>query len=244
MPAQRAIIQGNILLNKGIVNPTWNDGAVEITDKTQNAVISGNYIENSSSYGIILNPEGENDVLRNISIQGNVINGTAFHAIYVIGAHNISITGNQISGVHNSAYSDIALQNFQNANLRDILVSGNQLLSTGGNSALRVIGSTGTNLMVSNNVINGSYPGYGPINADFNPINIMQLNFIGSQGNNTFLPGNVGIGTSAPTQKLEVNGGLRLMPAYAPAQPTTGTIFFDGTHFFGYNGSAWKQLDN
>jgi hypothetical protein len=31
-----------------------------------------------------------------------------------------------------------------------------------------------------------------------------------------------------------------------PASPTAGTIIFDTTslHFYGYNGSAWKQLDN
>jgi hypothetical protein len=29
-----------------------------------------------------------------------------------------------------------------------------------------------------------------------------------------------------------------------PTSPGAGTIYFDGTHFQGWNGSAWKQLDN
>jgi hypothetical protein len=32
----------------------------------------------------------------------------------------------------------------------------------------------------------------------------------------------------------------------APANPVDGQIYFDSTtlHFFGWNGTAWKQLDN
>jgi phosphate acetyltransferase len=29
-----------------------------------------------------------------------------------------------------------------------------------------------------------------------------------------------------------------------PSSPQAGTIYFDGTHFYGYDGSNWKQLDN
>jgi hypothetical protein len=56
--------------------------------------------------------------------------------------------------------------------------------------------------------------------------------------------GNVGIGTTSPTQQLEINGALRLAPQGAPATPTAGTLYFDGTHFFGFDGTSWKQLDN
>jgi hypothetical protein len=34
--------------------------------------------------------------------------------------------------------------------------------------------------------------------------------------------------------------------AVAPASPTPGAIYFSSAdgHFYGYDGSAWKQLDN
>ena len=58
--------------------------------------------------------------------------------------------------------------------------------------------------------------------------------------------GNVGIGTTAPTQKLEISGAARLVPSGAPLSPAAGTIYYDATtnHFFGFNGTTWKQLDN
>ncbi len=41
-------------------------------------------------------------------------------------------------------------------------------------------------------------------------------------------------------------GGLRLVGAAAPATPAEGTLYFNSTdkHFYGYNGTAWVQLDN
>lgn len=58
--------------------------------------------------------------------------------------------------------------------------------------------------------------------------------------------GNVGIGTAAPQAKLEVNSTLRLTPAGAPAAPKAGMIYFNSAdkRFYGYNGTAWKRLDN
>jgi hypothetical protein len=58
--------------------------------------------------------------------------------------------------------------------------------------------------------------------------------------------GRVGIGTGNPTQRLDVNGAVRLVPISRPATPAAGTIYFDTTrkHFFGFDGTTWKQLDN
>ena len=41
-------------------------------------------------------------------------------------------------------------------------------------------------------------------------------------------------------------GGLRLVGAAAPATPAEGTLYFNSTdkHFYGWNGTAWVQLDN
>ena len=39
---------------------------------------------------------------------------------------------------------------------------------------------------------------------------------------------------------------VTLQPANAPANPSAGTMYFDTSskHFFGYDGTIWKQLDN
>lgn len=41
-----------------------------------------------------------------------------------------------------------------------------------------------------------------------------------------------------------VGGSITLAPSTLPSSPVAGQIAFDGTNFWGYNGSAWKQLDN
>lgn len=52
--------------------------------------------------------------------------------------------------------------------------------------------------------------------------------------------GNVGIGTTTPTEKLEVNGAIKIGETSA-ATPTAGTIRFNTTtsKFEGYDGTAW-----
>jgi hypothetical protein len=51
-------------------------------------------------------------------------------------------------------------------------------------------------------------------------------------------------GVTIPTPTF--NRGLVLSPIGAPSSPTAGQIYFDSgdSHFYGWNGSAWKQLDN
>jgi hypothetical protein len=59
--------------------------------------------------------------------------------------------------------------------------------------------------------------------------------------------GNVGIGTGARalTQRLEVNGAVRLIPMGAPARPKAGTMYFNAGNkrFYGFDGRTWKRLD-
>ena len=51
--------------------------------------------------------------------------------------------------------------------------------------------------------------------------------------------GRVGIGTTSPLEKLEINGGLRLGNT---ANTNTGTIRWTGTDFEGYDGSSWNSF--
>jgi len=71
--------------------------------------------------------------------------------------------------------------------------------------------------------------------------------------NNT---GKVGINVVTPTEALDVNGAIKVgSSSYTGLTnndvtpvPTggAGTMVYDpvNNHFFGWNGSAWKQLDN
>ena len=53
---------------------------------------------------------------------------------------------------------------------------------------------------------------------------------------------NVGIGTSNPTQRLDINGAIKI-GANVENADSTGAIRWDGSHFGGYNGTAWVVLD-
>jgi hypothetical protein len=68
--------------------------------------------------------------------------------------------------------------------------------------------------------------------------------YIGTTGKNEALyvtnSGNIGIGTTAPTEILQVNGAIKIGETSA-ATPTAGTIRFNTTtsKFEGYDGTAW-----
>jgi len=53
------------------------------------------------------------------------------------------------------------------------------------------------------------------------------------------VPGNVGIGVTAPVEKLDVNGAIRLG---TNAGQNAGTLRWSGSDFEGYNGMVWQSL--
>jgi len=57
-------------------------------------------------------------------------------------------------------------------------------------------------------------------------------------------PGNVGIGVLSPSQKLDIDGALRLQPlTAAPASPANGVMYYDNASnkFKCYQASAWTD---
>ena len=51
--------------------------------------------------------------------------------------------------------------------------------------------------------------------------------------------GNTGVGAITPTQKLEVNGGLKIASSVGG---TAGTISYSSNDFWGYDGATWKSF--
>ena len=57
--------------------------------------------------------------------------------------------------------------------------------------------------------------------------------------------GNLSVGGSFSSEaKLDVQGTLKVSDDGLITTPEAGMIKFDGTNFFGYNGTTWVQLDN
>jgi hypothetical protein len=54
--------------------------------------------------------------------------------------------------------------------------------------------------------------------------------------------GNVGVGTTNPSTKLEVNGAMTVGDLGQTEAPKAGTIKFDGQDFLGYDGTSWRSL--
>jgi hypothetical protein len=70
----------------------------------------------------------------------------------------------------------------------------------------------------------------------------------GDSGSQAFMYGDM---TNASREldinaKLVVSGSITLIPQGAPATPASGSLYFSSgdSHFYGWNGIAWKQLDN
>lgn len=90
---------------------------------------------------------------------------------------------------------------------------------------------------------------FGLMRQTSSPQGGLSFSAVGGNGNTQMFlqsDGNLGVGTANPAAKLDVNGPVRTAPGAAPSSPTAGTIYFDATthHFYGYDGTAWKQLDN
>ena len=62
--------------------------------------------------------------------------------------------------------------------------------------------------------------------------------------NGLYVAGSTGMGTTSPTEKLQVNGALRLNGSASSNNPAAGTVRWNPTtvDFEGYDGTNWKSL--
>ena len=81
--------------------------------------------------------------------------------------------------------------------------------------------------------------GYDTVGAGNNSVVLGNDNII-----KTILKGNVGIGTTTPGEKLDVNGAMHLTPGSTPTNPDEGDIYMDSTShkLRVYDGTLWHDL--
>ncbi len=107
----------------------------------------------------------------------------------------------------------------------------------------------------SNNILIGTST-YLPSATASKQMNIGNAIFgTGLNGSVSSPAGNIGIGRTGPSEKLDINGAVKVSTSYSSSTITNnaatpipvggaGTIVFQNSHFFGWTGASWKQLDN
>jgi hypothetical protein len=142
------------------------------------------------------------------------------------GSSNVAIGHNAIllrnGGSHNTAFGASALES---------------LTDGGHNSAF------GYN--AGSNLVDGDYNIF--IGANVQPLSTVSSHgmYLGDVIFGNLSNGNTGLGTNTPSERLEVNGAMRIRNVSSTdPTPHEGNIIFDGVHFMGYINSAWVQLDN
>jgi len=188
---------------------------------------------------------GTNALYANTTGSSNSALGT--NALYAntTGSYNSAMgfyaLSSNTTGSYNSAMGRFALYSnttgYQNSALG---VNAGRYTSGGGNNE------------TSNNSVYLGYDTRASADGNTNEIVIGAL-AIGNGSNSvtlgndsitkTILKGNVGIGTTNPSYKLDVNGALRLQPSSAPTG-SAGVIYYDSTDgkFKIYVGGTWQDI--
>ena len=172
------------------------------------------------------------------------------------GSYTMSTNGD-FSGLYNIGIGSYA---FMDHSLSSG-ITGNNNIAIGYSAFNSPVGIVG-----SNNIAIGTNAGYNMAAGNSNihistnsgvdtpgvPDNVI---IIGSNNFHTGIPdgtivlggysNKVGLGIDTPKAKLDVNGEVRVGTEYGNCTPdNAGAIRFQSGHFYGCNGSTWKQLDN
>ena len=160
--------------------------------------------------------------------------------------------GNQISVPYASAFVGQGITSYSSGNIYSSAVGGSISIFA---AAATCVGFRAT-AFKANTIALGYSAGYhSAYDATLPSVFIDSIDRGTAAGEKTtgLMYGNVDAtyarGTPA-TQQLTINAPLTVAETVTilahtlPSSPVAGMIAFDGTHFQGYNGTAWKQLDN
>jgi hypothetical protein len=119
----------------------------------------------------------------------------------------------------------------------------------GTNSTLQLFGSNQTNVHLSNKVsLHGNASSSGTIIAAGNGDLEFYVGNLSNSANERMRitdAGLIGIGVISPEAELHIDGGVIVGEGNTTCDTThAGEIRFDGTNFFGCDGTTWNSLDN
>lgn len=129
--------------------------AIEITDVTTGAVVSGNVVESSGARGIVLNITGLS-VQQDASVTGNVCKSCGQSGIALTDIDGSTVTGNVCN---NNSTDGIELLRAENN-----VISGNTCLTNGAYGIDMLTGGTSTGNLITGNRLKSNVT--NPINAD------------------------------------------------------------------------------
>ncbi len=249
---RQTVIADNLITDHAPRGDTM--GAIGLYGACDTVSITGNIIESIGTRGVGITVQGSADITscaaqQYITITSNVIRN--------VGGDGIAIIGLDARGAVPAQYP------------REVSVVANLIASAGAASpkrhaAIKVAQASQIHI-VANRVNGGSAitlygllvtstppaaTGCVVVGNTFDAVSAAEGHAISDDGTGTSLFANTQDGLQLLASPVltpastPATAGLRLPQGVLPTSPLAGDIVFDGTHFRGYNGSAWKQLDN
>ncbi|MFC0428085.1 hypothetical protein [Chryseobacterium scophthalmum] len=234
----KAITGGDLIVNditvgRGTGNKSsntvlGNQVLTKNTTGTHNVAVGSYNLYNSTS-GALNVAIGNNAMVANTTGNGNIAVGQSSLLFNTTGYENIAIGHSTLSNINNKTGSH---------NIAIGFTAGNKI-------------ADGT----TNNIIIGAKQDVTSSSGS-NQLNIGGAIF-GTEltGTEAAPSGKIGINNIDPAETLDIDGALKISTDYSDNALTDGavtpipnggegTIVFQDQHFFGWTGSAWKQLDN